>query len=604
MTKQVQYCWLLDTEGGVSLNVTNRVTRYWGGDTVTEKFWDGKWTRETRFTSYDASGCRVETVIAESSDYPAVTKSVTVRDFLGRAVSVATPLGVTSNFYEGASDRLVRKAEIGKPDTIYSYDEMGNLTATALDVNANGVIDYAGTDRISSTVIRYEEDASNVWWRVTSSAESAGGVTNSATEVREQLTGLSPALLGRTVSIDANAHTTTVTRAFEPGTDVIVETSRTGDAAPSVRRTLYGHEVESAGPDSAALSTDDGFGRAVSQTVTNGAGTVSTSAVVYDNLGNTVTNTTIYGDLTAVTSTGYDSQGRAVSWADALGNTVFTVYDSLGQTLSLSGATYPVQYAYDTVGRQTELDTTRDGLTWDKTRFLFDGATGLLTNKVYADGSRVVYAYTDVGRLASRTWARNIVTAYSYDTLGQTLTIDYPGTWYDVYYAYDVFGYASSSSNSFARYTFLNSLNGTATNETAVIGTNVFTLARCLDGHNRVEDTDMALEGISLGKTHYDRDTGGRISLVAFTNAVNTGYQTLYGYSDGYASGWEIQLGNGGTFRRVVLRDPHRPGLVTCISNTVGSATVSAFCYGHDLLGKRSWQEDFDSSVTVTNAYY
>ncbi|MDD4016921.1 MAG: hypothetical protein PHV28_03150, partial [Kiritimatiellae bacterium] len=179
---------------------------------------------------------------------------------------------------------------------------------------------------------------------------------------------------------------------------------------------------------------------------------------------------TTYGDLTGVTAAGYDSQGRAMFWADALGNTVFTGYDSLGQTLSLSGATYPVQYAYDTVGRQTELDTTRDGLAWDKTRFLFDGATGLLTNKVYADGTRVVYAYTAAGRLATRVWARGVETDYSYDTLGQPLTVDCPGTWYDVYYAYDVFGYASSSSNSFARYEYANSLSGTATNETAVIG--------------------------------------------------------------------------------------------------------------------------------------
>jgi len=182
-------------------------------------------------------------------------------------------------------------------------------------------------------------------------------------------------------------------------------------------------------------------------------------------LGNAVTNATTYGDLTAA---GYDAQGRAVSRTDALGNTVCTAYDSLGQTLSLSGATYPVAYAYDTASRQTELNTTRDGLTWDKTCFLFDGATGLLTNKVYADGSRVVYAYTAAGRLATRVWARGVETAYAYDALGQLVNAAYPDAQYDVFHAYDVFGYASSSSNSFGRYTFLNILSGTATNEPAV----------------------------------------------------------------------------------------------------------------------------------------
>jgi len=121
-------------------------------NTVTEKFWDGKWTRETRSTSYDASGCRVETVIAESSDYPAVTKSVTVYDFLGRAVSVTTPQGVTSNFYDGASDRVIRVSRTGSPDTLYEYEagSAGVPARTALDVDGDGAIGRDGPDRITS----------------------------------------------------------------------------------------------------------------------------------------------------------------------------------------------------------------------------------------------------------------------------------------------------------------------------------------------------------------------------------------------------------------------------------------------------------------------
>lgn len=262
----------------------------------------------------------------------------------------------------GNDEFVARVTRTGSPDTLYVYDTLGNVAATALDVDGNAQVSYAGTDRISSTVTHYEEDTSNVWWRVTARAESVGGATNALTVSREQLTGFTPSLLARTVTTGADAFTTTMTRAFEPGTGIIVESSRTGAATPSVRRTLYGHELESAGPDTATLSTYDGFGRAVSLTVTNAAGTVSTSSIVYDTFGNAVTNTTAYGDLTSVTAADYDDQGRAVSRTDALGNTVETTYDSLGQTLSLFGATYPVQYAYDTASRQTELNTTRDGL--------------------------------------------------------------------------------------------------------------------------------------------------------------------------------------------------------------------------------------------------
>ena len=52
------------------------------------------------------------------------------------------------------------------------------------------------------------------------------------------------------------------------------------------------------------------------------------------------------------------------------------------------------------------------------TRWLRDEVTGLVTNKVYADGKGSTYAYTPDGKLATRTWARGIVTTYSYDDNG------------------------------------------------------------------------------------------------------------------------------------------------------------------------------------------
>ena len=63
------------------------------------------------------------------------------------------------------------------------------------------------------------------------------------------------------------------------------------------------------------------------------------------------------------------------------------------------------------------------------TRWLRDEATGLVTNKVYADGNGPRYAYTPDGKLATRTWARGIVTTYSYDDNGAlTNTVYSDGT--------------------------------------------------------------------------------------------------------------------------------------------------------------------------------
>ena len=46
---------------------------------------------------------------------------------------------------------------------------------------------------------------------------------------------------------------------------------------------------------------------------------------------------------------------------------------------------------------------------------LYDEATGLLVAKAYADGKGPVYTYTQNGNLATRTWARGVVTACAYD---------------------------------------------------------------------------------------------------------------------------------------------------------------------------------------------
>ena len=311
-----------------------------------------------------------------------------------------------------------------------------------------------------------------------------------------------------------------------------------------------------------------------------------------------VTNTTIYGDLTAVTSTGYDSQGRAMFWADALGNTVFTGYDSLGQTLSLSGATYPVQYAYDTVGRQTELDTTRDGLTWDKTRFLFDGATGLLTNKVYADNSRVSYSYTQSGRPLRTAWARGVWKEDGYDTIGQLESVSYSDATPDVYHAYDVFGRTIASSNSVARYEYANSLSGIATNETATANGDTVTLVRRLDGRHR-----MASLSVGNAPIHYGYDVEDR--LAAVSNGV---FAVSHAYTpDGWDAGYTVTLTTGMILSRAVSRDPYRRQLVTAVTSTIDGVPAIPLAYGYDILnrvtGRNADSFGYNARSEVTSAW-
>ncbi len=57
--------------------------------------------------------------------------------------------------------------------------------------------------------------------------------------------------------------------------------------------------------------------------------------------------------------------------------------------------------------------------------YTYDPATGLLTNKVYADGLGPCYEYDSAGRLAKRVWARGVETDYGYDAIGQLVSIVY-----------------------------------------------------------------------------------------------------------------------------------------------------------------------------------
>jgi YD repeat-containing protein len=178
-----------------------------------------------------------------------------------------------------------------------------------------------------------------------------------------------------------------------------------------------------------------------------------------------VTNQTAYGDLTAVTLTGYDNQGRTVSWTDALGDDAKTGHDSRGQALAQWGATYPVAHAYDTSGRKVAMATSRDSgfdfasvtnfsilnpnSSLDVTRWLYDSATELLTNKIYADGLGPSYAYTSEGLLQQRTWARGDWVTYAHDAQGRTLTNAYSSAETpDVSFTYNAAGILQSVTDA------------------------------------------------------------------------------------------------------------------------------------------------------------
>ncbi|MBQ6246038.1 MAG: hypothetical protein IJK04_04175, partial [Kiritimatiellae bacterium] len=91
---------------------TNIVVSYRNGAHVSERRWDGGWTRTTESSFRDALGRRTSLSVTEASDLPhPVTNSLSVSDFLGRTILAETPLSSVTYVYDGATSRVVSETD-------------------------------------------------------------------------------------------------------------------------------------------------------------------------------------------------------------------------------------------------------------------------------------------------------------------------------------------------------------------------------------------------------------------------------------------------------------------------------------------------------------
>jgi RHS repeat-associated protein len=88
------------------------------------------------------------------------------------------------------------------------------------------------------------------------------------------------------------------------------------------------------------------------------------------------------------------------------------------------------------------------------TTWTYSPTRGFLTRKEYADTTGTDYTYTAAGRLATRTWARGVVTTYTY-AAGQLVHTNYSDTTPDVTVAYDSFGRQTNVTNGVATTTYV-----------------------------------------------------------------------------------------------------------------------------------------------------
>ena len=271
--------------------------------------------------------------------------------------------------------------------------------------------------------------------------------------------------------------------------------------------------------------------------------------------------------------------GRLAAVTNALGVATVYEYDLRGNKVYEGGGTYPVRYTYDVFGNKTTMMTYRregrgngeEGSVGDTTTWLRDEATGLVTNKVYADGKGPKYTYTPDGKLATRTWARGIVTTYSYDANGALTNTVYSDGTPSILFAYNRAGRQIRAEDATGVTTFVYDEFGFVTNETVVgvAGTN--TIERFYDNYGRVQyNSDILL--------HY----GENGLLESVSNSVaNAKYRYTF---DNIDEGYHIALSNGIVVDRKLARDFVQGSVITNITSAVDGVIIENLVYKYDVL--------------------
>ena len=206
-------------------------------------------------------------------------------------------------------------------------------------------------------------------------------------------------------TIDANGKASTL--AYDANGRVVANTDALGDTAS----TQY-----------------DAAGNITGQRDALGNQVISTT---YDNLNNPVSVEDALGN---VSTKQYDSLNRLVKDTDPLGSTVNYGYDDLNRLISSTDAIQGASSnSFDDNGNMTSL-TDPDG---NQTSFIYDKAGRLLSTTTSA-GSTVTNQYSTLGQVVKKIDARGQETDYAYDSAGKLTSFNDPaGT---VSYAYDANG--------------------------------------------------------------------------------------------------------------------------------------------------------------------
>jgi YD repeat-containing protein len=255
-------------------------------------------------------------------------------------------------------------------------------------------------------------------------------------------------------------------------------------------------------------------------------------------------------------------------------------------------AVIPQEYAYDTLGRRTQLRTWATGEDWADatwpssppsspldTTWTYHEPTGLLLSKGDAAEASTTLAYTDAGQLASRTLPTGIVISQGYDAdTGELLTTTF-----------------ANDSDRTPDLTYTYTRAGLSATVTDCTGTRSFAYDSALQRTS--ETLGSAFNGREMD---YSYDSAGRRTALS----TGTGGQAYaVGYSYDSASRRLTDIGYGDhTINYAYLANSH---LIETTSWAYETSAVMQRFQQYDALSRLevSWYQDSGNAVSAVSSY-
>lgn len=548
----------------------------------------GEWTQEIKVGDNNAETEWTKTYI----------------NLAGRQTKVEYPDAAYATMSYNALGQLASQTDPDGVITLFAYNAKGEREVTAIDIDQNGVIDYAGTDRITKTV-------SDVY-------------SKSGTIVRRTITQVwatDNTDVATTVSVseqDGYGNQGWQTNAAGAVSGTVI--ARTGAGAWTVTNTA---------PDGSQQVQTYADGRLVSSTRKNSAGgQVTKTEYVFDPHNRIVTRTDArtgpsvqsYNDRDEVLSVTVNNGADTTSYTyDALGNRLTVTYPNSSVTSSeyhlrnnqlkkTSGQTYPVEYTYDSQGRMKTLTTWQNATTnagAAVTTWNYDAQRGWLTQKLYADSTGPAYTFTGAGRLLSRTWGRTVsgsplVTTYGYNNAGNLIITNYSDTTPDVAVTYTRFGAQATVTDATgtSTLTYTAALQADQEQLPAFYGNRIFSRSYETTGTSTIPGR---VAGFLLG-TSADPDSDYAVSY-GYDNAgrLNNVTDPDGSFTYGYLANSNLRAGIIGPVHTVAYSYESHRDVVTSIENKVGVTTVSRYDYTVNSLGERIQRQQSGTAFVSTS---